>query len=739
MKAGNTAADLPQEDLLARCLVAASRQLGTPISPAVARAGGCGNPPRLDEARFVAVAEANGLVAVADHHSIASLPAALLPAVLWTHEGIPLLALERSEGRWRVLDPGTDPDVPVELDDAAMLARCSGRLVALARAPVAKEDDAGQPPRRPPHWFWSAFAGRGWLHAQILLAATLTNLLGLTSSLFIMVVYDRVVPNEAIETLLALSVGVLVALGFDFAVKSIRASFIDATGRRADVTMGRRIFDHLLAMRLGDRRGSVGAFASTLREFESLREFFASASVVAIVDVPFVLLFLFVIQLIGGPLAIVPMLAVPVVIGLGLAVQPLLRDTARAAAREGRSKQGVLVETITGLETIKATGAAPFVRARWEESIREQSAVSGRGRAFQQFLLNATASTQQLVQIAIVIYGVFLIRDGVISMGAMIACVILSGRALAPLSQLAQTLSRLNQARNAYDALDRLMAQPTERPAERQFLSRPRLAGRLSFRDVSFAYGEQQQAALNGVSFTVEAGEHVAIIGRIGSGKSTVSRLALGIHEASEGTVLVDGTDLRQIDPVDLRANIGAVLQDPWLFDGTVRDNILVAAPDADDERLLAAARAAGADEFVALHPMGYDMPVGERGAALSGGQRQLLCLARALIADPPILLLDEPTSAMDAQTEAQLVRRLKAASADRTLLVITHRPSLLALVDRVIVLDGGRVVADGPREELLKQRAAQLRPERARATDTNAPRSGAGSDDDMRSEEALS
>ena len=577
----------------------------------------------------------------------------------------------------------------------------TGHAILLRRE--HREDILATSEGRRGHWFWSALAANRWSYTQVLLAAVLANFLGLTTSIFIMVVYDRVLPNEATESLIALTIGVGIALLFDFLIKNLRAGFIDRAGQHADMAMGRRIFDQLLDMQMRARKGSVGALASTLREFESLRDFFTSATLVAVVDLPFILLFIGVISLIGGPLAIVPAIAVPVVLIVGLAVQPILARLAEQSFKDGQSKQGVLVETVSGLETIKATGAARRMRARWEDAITRQSEHGARARAVTQLAMNATSFTQQTAQVMIVFYGVFLITAGEASMGALIASVILTGRALAPLAQLAQTLTRLNQARSSYRSLDALMRADSERPEGRHWLSRPILDGRIRFDDVHFSYPDQTVAALKGVSFTIEPGEKVAILGRIGSGKSTIARLLLGLYSPDKGAVLVDDTDIRQIDPGDLRRNIGSVLQDVWLFSGTVRENIAIGARRPRDADILEAARIAGVEDFVARHPSGYDLMLAERGEGLSGGQKQAITLARALVGQPPVLLLDEPTSAMDVQNERDVIARLKDEAQDRTLIVITHRTSLLDLVDRVIVIEDGRVGADGDKSILSR------------------------------------
>lgn len=687
---------------LEACLLHAAAALDRPMTLAALHAVQSSEATgTLGVREAITAAERAGIQAAFGARKLRDFDTTLTPAIL-------LLEGERSvvlhgvakDGQLAIHDPILGEGIgEVARDELEKLY--TGHAILLRRE--HREDILATSEGRRGHWFWSALAANRWSYTQVLLAAVLANFLGLTTSIFIMVVYDRVLPNEATESLIALTIGVGIALLFDFLIKNLRAGFIDRAGQHADMAMGRRIFDQLLDMQMRARKGSVGALASTLREFESLRDFFTSATLVAVVDLPFILLFIGVISLIGGPLAIVPAIAVPVVLIVGLAVQPILARLAEQSFKDGQSKQGVLVETVSGLETIKATGAARRMRARWEDAITRQSEHGARARAVTQLAMNATSFTQQTAQVMIVFYGVFLITAGEASMGALIASVILTGRALAPLAQLAQTLTRLNQARSSYRSLDALMRADSERPEGRHWLSRPILDGRIRFDDVHFSYPDQTVAALKGISFTIEPGEKVAILGRIGSGKSTIARLLLGLYAPDKGAVLVDDTDIRQIDPGDLRRNIGSVLQDVWLFSGTVRENIAIGARRPRDADILEAARIAGVEDFVARHPSGYDLMLAERGEGLSGGQKQAITLARALVGQPPVLLLDEPTSAMDVQNERDVIARLKDEAQDRTLIVITHRTSLLDLVDRVIVIEDGRVGADGDKSILSR------------------------------------
>ena len=679
----------------------AAALVGRPITLAEVHDGQSGASGSFGLREALAVASRAGLQAGFGRRALDDIDATLMPAILILGaDRAVVLEARTPEGRLVVYDPALG-EGGGELAPDVLAQSYSGFALVLRRESTTDGGIVGQAQRG--HWFWSTLAQNRWAYMQVLLAAVVANILGLSTSIFMMVVYDRVLPNEAVESLMALTFGIGIALVFDFLIRTLRAGFVDRAGQRADRAMGRRIFDQLLDLQMTARRGSTGAMANTLREFETLREFFTSATLVAVVDLPFIVLFVGVIWMIGGPLALVPAVAVPLVLIVGIAVQPVLARLAEKSFAEGQSKQSVLVETISGLETIKAVGAARQMRTRWEEAIERQAEHSVRSRSVSQFAMNATAFTQQAAQVLIVFYGVFLIMEGTVSMGALIASVILTGRTLAPLAQLAQTLTRLNGARTSYRSLDALMQAETEHPEGRKWLSRPRLSGQIRFDNVHFAYPEAMTDTLRGISFSIQPGEKVAILGRIGSGKSTIARLMLGLYQPKAGAVLLDGTDLRQIDPGDLRRNIGAVLQDVWLFSGSVRDNIAIGAVRPRDAQVLEAAQQAGVDAFVSRHPAGYDMMLAERGEGLSGGQRQSITLARALIGRPPILLLDEPTSSMDVQTEAGVLARMKTDLAKQTVVIITHRTSLLDLVDRVIVIDDGKVVLDGPKSALAK------------------------------------
>ncbi len=552
-------------------------------------------------------------------------------------------------------------------------------------------------------WFWSSMKQSKWTYFQVIMAAAVSNFLGLSTSIFIMVVYDSIVPNQAIESLVALTVGVLIALFFDFLIKSLRASFIDRAGKTADERMSRLIFNQLMSINLASKNAKSGALASVVREFESLREFFTSATLVAVVDLPFIFLFIYVCYLIGGPLALIPLVCVPVVIFLGLFVQPFLAKLSVEAMSIGMSKQGVLVETLQGIETIKATGSQNLMKKRFQEATVQQSETGQKSRMFTHFAINSTTSVQQLAQIGIIFYGVFLIQDGIVTMGALIATVILAGRTLAPLSQLANALTRLNSARTAFKTINDLMSKPVDRGENDNPLSRPILEGDIEFRNVSFRYPGATSNTITDLNFVIKKGEKVIIMGKMGSGKSTIARLLTGLYEPDQGSILIDGVDIRQIDRADFRRNVGFMLQDTWLFSGSIKENIQMGFIEYTDDKILEIAKISGVDEFVRQNPAGFDFQLKERGEGLSGGQRQSINLARALLHSPNTLILDEPTSSMDAATEKMVLTNLSKNLNGKTLVAISHRNSLVRLASRILIIDGGVLIADDSPEKLAK------------------------------------
>lgn len=553
------------------------------------------------------------------------------------------------------------------------------------------------------HWFWGAFRDQMPLYRDILAAALLINLFALVVPLFSMNVYDRVVPNFAVETLWTLALGVFIALIFDYLLRIMRGYFIDLAGSRIDIRLSALIMERVLGMRLSERPASVGAYAATLRSFESVRDFIASATVTAIVDLPFAILFFLVLGWISWPLVIPPLVGMLVILIYSYVVQNKIHELAETTFRASAMRNATLVETLTAMESIKAHGAESQMQVKLEGTSSFLARISAQLRLLSSSVVSGISSLQQLVNIVIIVIGVYLIHDQQLSMGALIAATMLSGRAMAPLGQVVALLMQYQNARTALSALEVTMKKPVERPYGQDFLHRSNLAGGIAFDNVHFSYPGHTQEALKGVSFSIKPGEKVAVMGRIGSGKTTLQRLILSLYTPNLGAITIDGIDLRQLDPADLRRNVGYVEQDAMLFYGTLRENIAMAAPYADDAAIFAAAEIAGLTEFANRHPQGFDMLIGERGESLSGGQRQGVAIARAILLQPPILLLDEPTGAMDFSSEKMFKERLRSYAQNKTMILVTHRNTLLDLADRIIVIDEGRIVADGPNAQVIE------------------------------------
>ncbi len=553
------------------------------------------------------------------------------------------------------------------------------------------------------HWFWGVVLEQRGVYRDVLLAALLINLFALAFPMFSMNVYDRVVPNHAVETLWALAIGVCLVLAADLGMRLLRSRFVDEASARIDVQLSAQLMERVLGMRLEHRPSSVGSFAQNLRGFEQVRDFIASSTVTTLIDLPFALLFLAVMVWISPWLALPVVVAGVLILGLGWALQKRLQELAQTTHRASATRNATLIESLHGIETIKSQGAEASVQAKWERTNAFLSATHIRMRSLSTLATSSTGVITQAVTVAIIVIGVYLINERLLTMGALIACSTLAGRALAPAGQLVGLLMQYQGVRTSLQSLNQLMAQPQERPAGRSFLQRPQMNGDIELRGVSFNYPGREDKVLDNLNIKIVAGERVALIGRVGSGKSTIQRLMMGLYQPTEGAVLIDGTDLRQLDPADVRRNQAYVSQDITLFFGSLRENIAFGLPFADDSAVRDAAEVACMSDFVARHPRGFDMPVGERGDSLSGGQRQCVGLARAVLHNAPILLLDEPTSAMDFSTEAQVTQRIGAYAADKTVVLVTHRTSMLAMVNRVIVIDGGKVVADGPRDRIME------------------------------------
>jgi len=690
-------------DPLLSCLVILAQQYHRPTSAGVLADGLPLVNHRLTPQLFVRAAARAGLAAKVAERRLDQLSSLLLPVVLIMDDDTAciLQEIDAESGEAVVQQPESGGSYRIALEE--LEEHFSGYLIFVRAEYNAGKESSRVLDGRSGHWFWGTLKRSSRIYRDVLLASFLINLFVLANPLFVMNVYDRVVPNGAVETLWVLAIGVLVVYLFDFGLKMLRAYFIEVAAKKSDVLLSAQLFEKVMSVRYDRMPTSVGAFSSNLREFDSIRNFLSSTTNTVLIDIPFMLIYIFVISLIGGPLVAVPAVAVPLIVIYALIVRPKLRDAVARTFTSTAQKNGTLVESLTAMETVKTQRAASPLQERWEQAVGYISRWGLTSRMLSSSVVTFAGFVQQLASVLLVIGGVYLIMEQELSLGALIACVILTGRAIAPMAQVASLIIQYEQSAKALRTLDEIMALPVEREEGKHFVHRPKLAGDVEFRNVSFNYPNVEYPALKQVSFNIKAGERVAMIGRIGSGKTTIEKMLLGLYQPTDGAILLDGVDIKQIDPVDLRLNVGYVPQDVMLFAGTIRDNIIVGSPQASDAEMLQAARLAGVDQFANLHPLGFDMQVGERGQALSGGQKQSIAIARALLHHPNLLILDEPSNSMDNASEEQFKRRLGEVLEGRTLLMITHKMSLLTLVDRLIVVDQGQVVADGPKETVLE------------------------------------
>ncbi len=704
---GDSPSGLPQDTLLpddplTASLVILTRLFHRPFSAQTLTSGLPLENSRLTPELFHRAAARAGLSSRVIKRSLEAISPLTLPAVFLLHGGHACVVTARDKaGEWTVIQPESGIG-EIKLTTEQVAEAYSGYVIF--SRPAFRFDERSQEDAvpRPHHWFWGALQYAWPLYSEILIASLLLNVFALITPLFVMNVYDRVVPNQAFETLWVLAIGVSIVAIFDFGMKGLRGYFLDVTGKQVDTMLSASIFEKVLGLRAASRPASVGGLANTLHEFDAFRDFITSATITTLIDLPFVVLFLAIMLWLGGWIVVVPLLAIPLMVGVALFLQHPLEQQMRKSLRVGSQKQAVLIETLAGIETIKSVGAEGPTQRKWEQLIGESGRLAISTKLLSTTIVNLTMLIQQLAYIVVVIAGVYLISDRQLTVGGLIACTILTTRILAPFSQIAGLITRYFQTLQALRGIDRIMTQPVERPPGKSFVHRPALRGDVEFRNLSFSYPGQDIPALIDLSFKISQGERVGIIGRIGSGKTTIEKLLLGLYQPTEGSIWIDGVDLQQIDPADLRRNIGHVPQDVTLFFGSVKDNIVLGAPYVDDVAMLRAAEISGASEFILRHPKGFDMPIGERGEGLSGGQRQSIAIARAMLLDPPLLILDEPSNALDNRSEEGFKSRLSAHLRDQTLILVTHRASLLTLVNRLIVMDNGRVIADGPKEQVL-------------------------------------
>ncbi len=689
---------------LVGCLSVISRLLGRPVSATALEAGLPRTQDGMTPYAVIRAARREGIDAQITHKPVIDKISPLnLPCILLMQDGSACVLVSLKGGQARVIMP-ENPDAPFDSPVEKLKETYSGHAVFARPKDTLDSRTDGLKIFNTKKWFWGTIFHFLPIYRHVVLATIFINLLAIASPLFTMNVYDRVVPNNAMETLWVLALGVGIAFFFDFALRNLRGYFVDVAGRNSDILVASKLMSHILSIRLDHKPESTGALVNNVREFDSLREFFSSTTLLALVDLPFLILFIVIIFYIGGPVAIVPAVMAPTVVLVGIMLQGPLKRAIEGGYKESTQKNALLVETVSGLETIKTSRAEGSMLGRWENIVGMGAKSAIRSKSLSTFSLSFTQFSSQIVYCGVVIWGVYRISEGEMTMGGLIACSILVGRAMSPLGAVAAMLTRLQQSRMALKNLDLLMKIPSERPEDIQHPEHQDLRPTITFEDVSFKYPSALTNALSHISLHIAQGERVAIIGKMGSGKTTLGKLVNGLYEPQKGAVKIGGLDIRQLDPAELRAKIGYMAQDNFLFHGTVRENITLGAPHVSDQALLRAATIAGVTDFIKNNPAGFNLQVGERGLSLSGGQRQAITIARTLLLDPDIIILDEPSSSMDVGVESVLKLRLSAALKGKTLILITHRPSLLSLATRVIALEGGSIIADGPRNDVLAE-----------------------------------
>ena len=691
------------QDPLLNSLIYVSRYYGLANSPEALINGLPLSDGKLTPFLFPRAAERAGLVAKENRSKITEISELVFPVVLILKSGdacvLNSINAEKTEAEVVTGESGL---VPISISLEELNSLYIGRYFLVKKQFRYDERSPEVLKTRDGHWFWGTIWQSKRIYRDVLIASILINLFAVAAPLFTRLVYDKVVPNLAFETLWVLASGIFVIFLFDLVLKLMRSFFIDVAGKKSDILISSKLFSKVLGIRMEARPPSVGAFARHLQEFESIREFFTSATIGSIIDLPFAILFLVLIWLMAGHLVYVPVAGVVILIIYSLLIQGPLRKTIEEGSRLASQKYANLIESLAGLETVKLFGAQSQFQYRWEEAVAHMANWNIKSKRITDGIQNTAGFVQQASNVGMIILGVYLIAEGELTMGGLIAATMLSGRAIGPMVQLSLLSTRYNQAKSSMTIIDQVMSMPDEQEEGKRYIHRPIVHGKIELEKVTFHYPDSPIASIRDLSLTINPGEKVAIIGRIGSGKTTLERLIMGLYKPTEGHVRIDDTDIDQLHHIDIRRNIGCVPQDSQLFYGSVRDNITLGRPLSDDRDVMDAANRAGVTVFTQQDPAGLERQVGEGGMLLSGGQRQSVAIARALLGRPPVLLMDEPTSAMDNRSEMHIKQQMAQLKASETLILITHKTSMLDIVDRIIVMEKGTIIADGPKAEVL-------------------------------------
>jgi ATP-binding cassette subfamily C protein LapB len=691
------------KDPLLNSLIYVSRYYGLANSPEALVNGLPLSEGKLTPFLLPRAAERAGLVAKENRGELKNISSLILPAILVLKGGdscvLNSFNVETQEAEVTTLESGM---VPISIALSDLLEQYAGRYFLVKKQFRFDERSPEVLKTKEGHWFWSTIWQSKRIYRDVFIASLLINVFAIAAPMFTRLVYDKVVPNLAFETLWVLASGVFVVFLFDFLLKTLRNYFIDVAGKKSDILISSKLFSKVMGIRMESKPPSVGAFARHLQEFESIREFFTSATISALIDLPFAILFLVIIWLMAGNLVFVPMVGAIILIIHSLLIQKPLRRSIEEGSRLASQKYANLIESLAGLETVKMLSAQSQFQYRWEEAVAHMANWNIKSRRITDSIQNSAGFVQQSSNVGMVILGVYLIAEGELTMGGLIAATMLSGRAISPMIQLSLLSARYNQAKSAMTIINQVMEMPDEQKEGKRYIHRPIIQGKVELERVTFYYPNSPVASIRDLSLTINPGEKVAIIGRIGSGKTTLERLIMGLYQPTEGHVRIDDTDIAQLHHVDIRRNIGCVPQDPNLFFGSIRDNITLGRPLTDDRDVMEAANRAGVTAFTQSDPAGLERQVGEGGTMLSGGQRQAVTIARAFLGRPPVLLMDEPTSAMDNRSEMHIKHQLSQLKPSETLIFITHKTAMLDIVDRIIVLEKGSIIADGPKAQVL-------------------------------------
>lgn len=695
----------PERDPLLVCLSLVARRIDREVHLSALRAGfAVDEAGRIPMDAYPDLAQLHGMVAVWSRTPLTQLPAYVLPVIVPMLDGraAVLVAVHGAQATVLMAESGM-AEIRMPMDELVQLG--TGQILVVKPALQASGHQLVPFQGEALAWFWNTVWRCKGYYVESMLAAVVANVLTLAAVFFAMNVYDRVVPTQAYTSLWTLAMGTTAAILLEFGTRWLKARLVDLAGRKADLSLNAMLLREIMAIRLEHRPSSIGVFASSMRDFESLRDFMSSASMVMLVDMPFIVMFIVLIAIIGGPIAWIAAAAVPILVAVGLWAQKPLMRAMREHMKESGDKQSVLVESLLNLEVLKAHNAESYLQRRWETANLAASESYKKTRALTNLMLGLTASMQQLVTVGMVVYGVYLIGDNALTLGGLIASVILAGRAISPLGSIMALAARFQQARSALDTLDALMKRPRDRHGARRYVVPEKIAGDLQADELEFAYpGENPRPVIRKLSMHLQAGEHLGLLGRIGSGKSTLLRLLAGLYTPQAGHVCVDSVDVQQIEPAELRSRLGYVGQDAQLFQGTLRENLVLSDSWISDARVIDVLQQLDMYKMLASHPRGLDMLLTEAGGGLSGGQRQLLAMARMMLRDPALVFLDEPTSMMDQTTEAKVIEVLGRWLQGRTLVLSTHRLQLLVWTERLALLENGQIVLSGPRDDVLKR-----------------------------------